>query len=326
MCCPKLLVSLFAAMLLIDGVPHATAQDYPTRTVTIIVPFTPAGATDILGRMAAAALEAQLGKSFVVENRPGAGQQIGVNAVARAAPDGYTLLVATSSAMAINPTLYKKISYDPVKDFQPIAMLAHLPFILVVNNDLPVKSVAELIEYAKDHPGKLSFGSGGVGASHHLYGELFKSLTGTQMTHVPYKGTMPALNDLIAGHIQVLFADSPPVLPQIEGGKVRALGVTTATRIPAAPEIPTITKTVPSFDSAPWQMLSAPNGTPARVIDLLHKEMTAYVASPEGQKKLMDMGLVPGASTPPVELAKFVAKEVDAWGQVVRKAGVAGIE
>ncbi len=252
MCCPRLLVSLFATMLLIDGMPHATAQDYPTRTVTIIVPFTPAGATDILGRMAAAALEAQLGKSFVVENWPGAGQQIGVNAVARAAPDGYTLLVATSSAMAINPTLYKKISYDPVKDFQPIAMLAHLPFILVVNNDLPVKSVAELIEYANDHPGKLSFGSGGVGASHHLYGELFKSLTGTQMTYVPYKGTMPALNDLIAGHIQVLFADSPPVLPQIEGGKVRALGVTTAKRIPAAPEIPTIAETVPSFDSAPW--------------------------------------------------------------------------
>ena len=146
------------------------------------------------------------------------------------------------------------------------------------------------------------------------------------MTHVPYKGTMPALNDLIAGNIQVLFADSPPVLPQIEGGKVRALGVTTAKRIPAAPEIPTIAETVPGFDSAPWQMLSAPNGTPARVIDLLHKEMTAYVASPEGQKKLMDMGLVPGASTPPAELAKLVAKEVDAWGQVVRKAGVAGIE
>jgi tripartite-type tricarboxylate transporter receptor subunit TctC len=367
MCCPKLLVSLFSTMLLIDGMPHATAQDYPTRTVTIIVPFTPAGATDILGRMAAAALEAQLGKSFVVENRPGAGQQIGVNAVARAAPDGYTLLVATSSAMAINPTLYKKISYDPVKDFQPIAMLAHLPFILVVNNDLPVKSVAELIEYAKDHPGKLSFGSGGVGASHHLYGELFKSLTGTQMTHVPYKagvshirfeartnpnrsrnkhskyrpdsrfvrqyaiplpykGTMPALNDLIAGHIQVLFADSPPVLPQIEGGKVRALGVTTAKRIPATPEIPTIAETVPGFDSAPWQMLSAPNGTPASVTDKLHKEITSYVASPEGQKKLMDMGLVPGASTPPTELAKFVINEVDAWGQVVRKAGVAGIE
>jgi tripartite-type tricarboxylate transporter receptor subunit TctC len=322
----RLLVPFFAIVFLAAGVPYAAAQDYPTRTVTIIVPFTPAGSTDILGRMAAAELEARLGRSFVVENRPGAGQQIGVNAVAKAAPDGYTLLVATSSAMAINPTLYKKISYDPVKDFQPIAMLAHLPFILVVNNDLPVKSVAELVKYAKDNPGKLSFGSGGVGASHHLYGELFKSLTGTDMTHVPYKGTVPALNDLIAGHIQVLFADAPPVLPQIKGGKVRALAVTTGKRIPIAPDIPTIAETVPSFDSAPWQMLSAPSGTPAPVIDMLHKRMTAYVASPQGQKKLMDMGLVPGASMSPAELAKFVAREVDAWGQVVQKAGIAGIE
>jgi len=305
---------------------HVAAQDYPTRPVTIIVPFTPAGTTDILGRMAAAALEARLGKSFVVENRPGGGQQIGINAVARAAPDGYTLLVATSSGMAINPTLYKTISYDPVKDFQPIAMLAHLPFILVVNNELPVKSVAELVKYAKDHPGRLSFGSGGVGSSHHLYGELFKSLSGVEMTHVPYKGTMPALNDLIAGHIQVLFADSPPVLPQIEGGKVRALGVTTGKRIPAAPEIATIAETLPGFDSAAWQMLSAPAGTPALVIDKLHREVTAYLATSEGQKKLMDIGLIPGASTQPAELAKFVAKEVKAWAEVVQKAGVAGIE
>jgi len=322
----NLLVPLFAIVLLAQGMPRATAEEYPTRTVTLIVPFTPAGATDILGRMTAAALEASLGKSFVVENRPGAGQQIGVNAVARAAPDGYTLLVATSSALAINPTLYKKISYDPVKDFQPIAMLAHLPFILLVNNDLPVTSVAELIKYAKDNPGKLSFGSGGVGASHHLYGELFKSLTGTQMTHVPYKGTMPALNDLIAGHIQVLFADAPPALPQIRGGKVRALGVTTAKRLPIAPDIPPIAETVPGFDSAPWQMLVAPSGTPAPVIDLLHREMSAYVASPEGQKKLIEMGAVPGESTPPADLAKLVAKEVEAWGQVVRQAGIAGIE
>jgi tripartite-type tricarboxylate transporter receptor subunit TctC len=322
----RLLVPFFGIMFLAAGVPDVAAQDYPTRTVTIIVPFTPAGATDILGRMAAAALEVRLGKSFVVENRPGAGQQIGVSAVARSAPDGYTLLIATSSALAINPTLYKKVSYDPVKDFQPIAMLAHLPFILAVNNDLPVKSVAELIKYAKENPGKLSFGSGGVGASHHLYGELFKTLTGTQMTHVPYKGTVPALNDLIAGHIQVLFADSPPILPQIKGGKVRALGVTTAKRIPAAPDIPAIAETVPNFDSAPWQMLSAPAGTPTPVIDILHKEMTAYVASPEGQRKLINMGLLPGAPTPPAELAKFVAKEIDAWRQVVQKAGIARIE
>jgi tripartite-type tricarboxylate transporter receptor subunit TctC len=205
-------------------------------------------------------------------------------------------------------------------------MLAHLPFILLVNNDLPVTSVAELIKYAKDNPGKLSFGSGGIGASHHLYGELFKSRTGTQMTHVPYKGTMPALNDLIAGHIQVLFADAPPALPQIRGGKVRALGVTTAKRLPIAPDIPPIAETVPGFDSARWQMLVAPSGTPAPVIELLHREMSAYVASPEGQKKLADMGAVPGASMPPAELAKLVAKEVEAWGQVVRQARIAGIE
>ena len=187
--------------------------------------------------MAAQAWEQRLGKSFVVENRPGAGQQIGVNAVAKAAPDGYTLLMATSSAMGVNPTLYKKIAYDPVKDFQPIAMMAHLPFILVVNNDLPVKNLAEFIQYAKANPGKLSYGSGGVGASHHLYGEMFNSLAGVKMTHVPYKGTVPALNDVIAGHIQVLFSDAPPALPQIAGGKVRALGVTTAKRIEVAPDI-----------------------------------------------------------------------------------------
>ena len=173
------------ALLLGAGAPRASAQDYPTRGVSIIVPFTPAGSTDILARIAAQAWEQRLGKSFVVANQPGAGQQIGVNMVAKAAPDGYTLLMATSSAMGVNPTLYKKIAYDPVKDFQPIAMVAHLPFILVVNNDLPVKSVADLVKYAKANPGKLSYGSGGVGASHHLYGEMFNSLAGVKMTHVP---------------------------------------------------------------------------------------------------------------------------------------------
>ena len=267
-----LLVPCMAVALVAGGAPRATAQDYPTRNVAIIVPFTPAGSTDLLARMAAQAWEQRLGKSFVVENRPGAGQQIGVNAVAKAAPDGYTLLMATSSAMGVNPTLYKKIAYDPVKDFQPIAMMAHLPFILVVNNDLPVKNLAEFIQYAKANPGKLSYGSGGVGASHHLYGEMFNSLAGVKMTHVPYKGTVPALNDVIAGHIQVLFSDAPPALPQIAGGKVRALGVTTGKRIEVAPDIPPINDTVKGFDTAPWQMLMAPAGTPAPVIDKLHKE------------------------------------------------------
>ena len=317
---PSMIAIAFAARAL-----PAQALDYPTRNATIVVPFAPAGGTDILARMCAHALEQRFGRSFVVENRPGAGQQIGVSAVARATPDGYTLLMATSSAMAINPTLYKKLSYDPVKDLMPVAMVGHLPFVLVVTPSLPVTSVAELVAYLKANPGKLSYGSGGVGASHHLYGELFKSLTGIQMTHVPYKGTVPALNDVIAGHIQVLFSDAPPALPQIQGGKVRALGVTTAKRIAAAPDIPPINDTVP-FDSAPWQMLQAPAGTPKPIIDRLHKEIVAYIASAEGQKKLADMGLMPGAPTSPAELSKFVAREVVEWGKVVQQAGAAGIE
>jgi tripartite-type tricarboxylate transporter receptor subunit TctC len=260
----------------------------------------------------------------VVENRPGAGQQIGVNAVAKAPPDGHTLLMATSSAMAVNPALYKKIAYDPVKDFQPIAMMAHLPFILLVSPALPIHSVADLIKYAKDNPGKLSFGSGGVGASHHLYGEMFKSLTGVQMTHVPYRGTVPALNDLIAGHIQVLFSDPPPALPQIAAGKARAIGVTTARRMAGAPDIPPINDTVNGFDTAPWQMLMAPAGTPRPIIDKLHGVIVDYIASAEGQKKLTDLGLIPGAPTPPAELARFVEREVVEWGKLVKLAGATG--
>ena len=304
----------------------ARAQDYPARTVTIIVPFTAAGTTDILGRLCAQTLEARLGKPFVVENRPGAGQQIGASAVAKSAPDGYTLLVATSSALAINPTLYKKIAYDPRNDFAPIAMLAHVPFILLINPSLPVTSVADLIRYAKERPGQISFGSGGVGASHHLYGELLNSLAGLHMTHVPYKGTMPALNDLIAGHIQLLFSDAPPALPQVKAGKVRALGVTLGKRLPSAPEIPPIGETVAGFDSAPWQMLAAPPATPRSIIEKLHAEVAQYVASPQAQRKLVDIGLIPGEPMSPDELADFVQSEIGKWGQLVWQAGAAGIE
>lgn len=317
-------VSMLAVVLFATGVTPAAAQDYPSKTVTIVVPFVPAGSTDLLARIAAQAWEKATGKSFLVENRPGAGQQIGVNAVAKAAPDGHTLLMATSSAMAVNPALYKKIAYDPVKDFQPVAIMAHLPFILLVNVDQPVRSAADLVKHAKDNPGKLSFGSGGVGASHHLYGEMLKNLAGVQMTHVPYRGTVPALNDLIAGHIQVLFADPPPALPQIAAGKVRALAVTTAKRLPGAPDLPPLNDTVKGFDSAPWQMLMAPAGTPKPIVDKLHRVIVEYIASAEGQKKLTEMGLIPGAPTPPDELARFVQREVVDWGKLVKLAGVAG--
>jgi tripartite-type tricarboxylate transporter receptor subunit TctC len=320
-----LILSMIAIVFVAAALP-ARAQDYPTRGATIVVPFTPAGSTDILARLAAQALEQHFKRSFLVENRPGAGQQIGVNAVAKAAPDGYTLLMATSSAMAVNPTLYRKLSYDPVKDLAPVAMIGHLPFVLVVTPTLPVKSVADLVAHLRANPGKLSYGSGGVGASHHLYGELFKSLTGTQMTHVPYKGTVPALNDVVADHIQVLFGDAPPTLPQVAAGKVRGLGVTTARRIPVAPQLPPINDTVAGFDTAAWQMLMAPAGTPGPVIEKLHRAIVAYIASAEGQKKLIDMGMIPGAPTPPAELARFLAREVADWGKVVRQAGAAGIE
>jgi tripartite-type tricarboxylate transporter receptor subunit TctC len=318
---------LWPFLALVAAIIPVSAQDWPSKTVVVVVPFTPAGSTDLLARIAAQVWEERIGKPFVVENRPGAGQQVGVNAVAKAAPDGHTLLMATSSAMAVNPTLYKKIAYDPVKDFQPIAMMAHLPFILVVNPGLPINSVADLIKYAKENPGRLSFGSGGVGASHHLYGEMFKSLAGVQMTHVPYRGTVPALNDVIAGHIPLLFSDPPPVLPQIAAGKVRAIGVTTAKRIPSLPSVPPINDTLKGFDTAPWQMLMAPAGTPRQIIDRLHSEIVRYIASPEGQNRLIhEMGLIPGEPTAPDALAKFVAKEVENWGKLVRLAGAEGIE
>ena len=321
-----LLFPCLAVAFVAASAAEAPAQDYPTRSVTIVVPFTPGGTTDILGRVSAQVLEQRLGKPFVVENRPGAGQQIGTAAVAKATPDGYTLLVATSSAMAINATLYKKLTYDPAKDFMPMAMLAHLPFILVVNNSLPINSVADLVKYAKERPGQLSFGSGGIGASHHLYGELFNTLAGVKMTHVPYKGTVPALTDLMAGHIQVLFSDAPPALPLIKGGKVRALGVTTAKRLPVAAELPPIADTVRGYDSAPWQMLSAPAGTPQPIVNKLHNELTAAIATPELQKKLIDMGLIPGEPAPPAELKRFVEAEIGSWAKIVRQAGAAGIE
>jgi tripartite-type tricarboxylate transporter receptor subunit TctC len=307
-------------------VPPAAAQDYPTRSVTIVVPFTPGGTTDILARLFGQRLEQRLGKPFVIENRPGAGMQIGSVAVAKSAPDGYTLLLAPSSAMAVNVTLYKKLPYDPVKDFAPVALLAHLPFVLVVNPALPVNSVADLIKLAKEKPGELSFGSGGVGASHHLYGELFKSLAGVQMTHVPYKGTVPALNDVVAGHIPLLFSDVPPALPLINAGKVRAIGVTTAQRIAVAPGVPPIADTVPGYDSAPWQMLAARAGTPSAVVDLLHAEIKAAIAAPEIRKQLIEMGLVPADPIAPAELQRFVETEIVRWGKVVRQAGAAGIE
>ncbi|HZN30341.1 MAG TPA: tripartite tricarboxylate transporter substrate binding protein, partial [Xanthobacteraceae bacterium] len=241
--------------------PFAQAQDYPNRQVNFVVPFAPGGGTDIIGRLIGQKLTDRFGKSFVIENRPGAGTVNAAVQVSKSTPDGYTIMMATSGTMAMNPTLYKALPYAPGKDLLLAGLVCHVPFALVVNNDLPVKSVADLVKLAKERP--LSYGSGGVGAFHHLLGELFNTQFGIKMAHVPYRGTLPALNDVVAGHIQVLFADLAPAYSLIQAGKVRALGVTTAQRVASAPELPPLAEAgIPGFDWAAWQSVAVPGGVP----------------------------------------------------------------
>ena len=244
---------LLAVLGLSAALPLAKADDYPSKPVTIVVPYTPGGSTEILARMVGQKLEERLGKPVIVENKPGAGTVIGSSYVAKSEPDGYTLLMATPTPMAINFTLHKQLPYDPAADLVPLVMVAGAPFVLVVHPALPVKSVKELIDYAKANPGKLTYGSGGPGSPHHLYAELLASMTGIKMTHVPYKGTLPALNDVIAGHIQLMFSDVPPLLGVAATGKVRAIGVSTKARVKAFPDVPPLNEAgVPGFDVAGW--------------------------------------------------------------------------
>jgi tripartite-type tricarboxylate transporter receptor subunit TctC len=302
------------------------AEDFPTRTVTIVVPYTPGGSTEILARILAQNLTQRIGQSVIVENRPGAGTVIGTSYVAKAEPDGYTLLMATPTPLAINVRVHKELPYDPARDFVPLAMLASAPFMLIVNPDLPVRSVMELIAYAKERPGKLSYGSGGVGAPHHLYAELFKSMTGIQLTHVPYKGSVPALNDVLAGHIELMFCDVPPSAGMIQAGKVRALGVTTKARLAAFPDIPPINESVPGFDVAGWFMVVAPAKTPPAVVAKLHTEMKNVLATSAIKEQIAKLSLLPIDSPSVDDMKAFVKSEIVRWGKVVEAAGIAGTE
>jgi tripartite-type tricarboxylate transporter receptor subunit TctC len=303
----------------------AFALDYPTRPVSIIVPFTPAGGTDILARLVGRGLEQRLGQTFPVTNRPGAGTQIGANELAHAEPDGYTLMVAPSTTMAVNVTLYKKLTYDPRTDFTPLGLLARLPFVLVVNPSVPAHSVTELIAYAKSKPGELSYGSGGVGAAHHLCGALLCSMTGITMTHVPYKGSVPALTDVVTGSIPLMFCDFAPALGMINSGKVRALGVTTPQRVAVAPEIPPIAEAgVPGFEVTPWQMILTRAGVPDAIVDRLNAEVKGIMTAGDTPQQLVKMGMVPTDIGTPAELKRFVESEIERWAKIVRIAGVAG--
>jgi tripartite-type tricarboxylate transporter receptor subunit TctC len=311
----------------LQAAPIARAQDYPTRQIILIAPWPAGGAVDAVCRAVAPHLSDRLGKSVVVENRPGAGSVIGTAAGAKASPDGYTMVMAGSGSLAISATMYKKLPYDPVKDFIPLTLGAKIPFVLVVNPALPVHSVAELVKYAKDNPGKLSFASGGPGSPHHLYGELLKSMTGIEMTHVPYKGSAPALTDVIAGHVPLLFSDTVPALPQIKEGKVRALGVSTATRLPSAPDIPPIAEAgVPGFDAAGWGVFSVPAGTPPKVTEKLKAALDSAMALPDVQQQIIKLGMIPGTAATTEELQRFIASEIARWGKVVQQAGLAGTE
>jgi tripartite-type tricarboxylate transporter receptor subunit TctC len=307
------------------AVPPAWADDYPTRSVTIVVPFTPAGSTDIVARMLAQKLEQRLGKSFVVENRPGAGTLIAASAVAKAPADGYVLFMAPSSTMATNVTLYKKLPYDPTADFVPLAGLARVPFVLIVNPLVPAHTLLELIKYAKERPGQLSVGPG---IPHHLYAELLMSTAGIAMTHVPYKGSAPALNDVVAGHIPLMFCDIPPALGMLRAGKVRALGVTTFSRVPALPDVPPIAEAgLPEFGALPgWHMLVAPAKTPRDIVEKLHAELIAILALPEINREIARLGMLPFENPSVDGLQGFVKSEIVRWGKVVQRAGIAGSE
>lgn len=303
---------------------QAQAEDFPDRAVTIVVPFAPGGAGDILARLIGQKLEAKWGKAIVVENKPGAGGIIGANTLNKASPDGYTLMVAPSSTMAVNVTLYKSLSYDPTTDFVPLALAAQTPFVLVVNPDVPAKNVKELIAYVKGKAGQVSYATAGAGVPHHLFAELLKSMTGIQMSPVAYRGSLPALNDVIAGHVPLMFVDLGPALGLIRAGKVRALGVSTKARLASLPDVPPIADTVPGFDAASWQMLVAPAKTPRPVIDKLHADLQAVLAMPEIQQAITKtgMGLMEPRSV--AALQAFIKSEIVRWGDVVRQAGIAG--
>nr|WP_233575792.1 tripartite tricarboxylate transporter substrate binding protein [Noviherbaspirillum saxi] len=309
-----------ATLIAITTTNIASAQSYPSKPIHIIVTFTPGGAPDIIGRLLADRMSAAWGQPVVVENKPGAGGNIGADVVAKAPADGYTLVVGTVGTHAINGALYPKMPYDMVKDFSPISLLATTPNMLVVHNNVPAKNLKELIELGKKD-GKMTFASSGSGTSIHVSGELFKTQTGIDMQHVPYKGRASAIPDLLGGRVTMMFDNMPSSLPLVREGKLRALGVTSAKRSPAAPDIPTIAESgLPGFEAVSWFALFTSAGVPKPVIDKLQAEVAKILKSPEASKRLLDIGLEPVGSTAE-ELAAYQRSEIAKWSKVVKDSG-----
>ena len=298
----------------------AWAQTYPARTVRIVVPVAPGGANDVTARLIGQWLSEHLGQQFVIENRPGAGTNIGTEAVVRATADGYTLLIAGSSA-AINATLFQALNFNFIRDTAPIGSIVRVPQLMQVNPSLPVKSVPEFIAYAKANPGKIAMGSGGNGSPAHVIGEYFKLMTGTDLTHVPYRGAAPAVTDLLGGQIQVAFTELATSLGHVKSGALRALAVTTAARVDALPDVPTLSEFIPGFEASQWVGLVAPKDVPVAIIDTLNREINAGLADPKLKARFAELGgtVLPGS---PADFGALIRDETEKWAKVIRAANI----
>lgn len=315
------LKALAAAALTVAGMGSAVAQEFPNKPITMIVPFSAGGTTDILARIVGQALGQELGETIIIENKPGAGGNIGAQQAARAKADGYTLFMGTVGTHAINQALYKKLPYDPAKDFAPLSRVANVPNLLVAHPSRPYKTVQEMIAFAKANPGDVTYGSPGSGASPHVSGALFQSMTGAEMTHVPYKGSAPAISDLLGNQIAVMFDNMPSAIQHVRSGKLRPIAVTSPQRSPELPEVPTIAEAgVPGYEAMSWFGLWAIAGTPQPILDKLHVSLSKVLKDPAVVKKIADQG---GSITidTPEQFTTFIQGEAAKWGKVVKDSG-----
>ena len=319
---------LLAALVLPDGaVAQEYAQHYPSRPVTLVMPYSPGGGTDVVGRQITQGLERRLGQPFILDYRPGAGSAIAATYTARAPADGHTLLYATSTTMAINVSVHKHLNYDPTKELTPIAMMAITPFILIVNAALPIHSIKELVAVARGKPGGLTYASNGAGGASHLFAEMMKGMLGIELTHIPYKGNAPALNDVVAGHVSLMFVDQSASVQLVREGKLRALGITSAKRSPTAPEVPPLGEVgLPGYDAVSWHMIVAPGATPKAIVGKLHTQLRDVAKDETFRAEILKRGFVAQDSASPDELSAYVKSEIVRWGNVVKQAGAVGIE
>ena len=312
-------LAVFCALPVV-GASGASAADYPTKPVRWIVGYTPGGATDILARIMGAWLSERLGKQFIIENKPGAGNNIGTELVVNAAPDGYTLLLV-NPANAINATLYPKLNFNFIRQIAPVAGFIRVPNVMEVHPSVPAKTVAEFIAYAHANPGKINWATSGNGTSVHLSGELFKLMTGVKLTHVPYRGSAPALTDMLSGQVHVMFDNMPPSLPHIQAGKLRALGVTTSTRSESLPDVPTVGETVPGYEASAFFGMGVPKGTPVEIIEILNRAVNEGLADAKVKARLAELGGV-GIGGSPADFGRVIAEETAKWERVIKEGGV----